>query len=98
MRALPTSSADAPARRCRSASAILLDTRNGYVYGTAEATEKRFGITNAWFSEAAADGNRIATETAAFNKLVTEIEHTWTGVVKQYAGDAPKATAESNMN
>jgi hypothetical protein len=69
-----------------TASAVLVDTRNGYVYGTAEATEKHDGLTNAWFSEAAVDQDRRDTESAAFNKLVGELEHTWTGVVKQYAG------------
>jgi len=69
-----------------TASAVLVDTRNGYLYGAAEATEKRDGLSNAWFSEAAIDGSRRDTETAAFEKLVGELETTWTGVVKQYAG------------
>lgn len=71
-----------------TASAVIVDTRNGYLYGTAEATEKRNGLTNVWFSEAAIDGSRRDTETAAFEKLVGELETTWTGVVKQYAGAA----------
>jgi len=71
-----------------TASAVLLDTRNGYLYGAAEATEKRDGLSNAWFSEGAADGSRRQTEAAAFDKLVDELQGTWTGVVKQYAGSA----------
>ena len=71
-----------------TASAVIVDTRNGYLYGTAEATEKRDGLSNAWFSEAAVDGSRRDTETAAFEKLVGELEGTWTAVVKQYAGAA----------
>lgn len=71
-----------------TASAVLLDTRNGYLYGAAEATEKRDGLSNAWFSEAAIDGSRRQTESAAFDKLVGELENTWTGVVKQYADAA----------
>lgn len=68
-----------------TASAVLVDTRNGYIYGTAEASEKRDGLSNAWFSEAAADGSRRDTESAAFGKLVDDLQTTWTGVVKQYA-------------
>jgi hypothetical protein len=77
-----------------TASAVLVDTRNGYVYGTAEATQKHDGLTNAWFSDSAVDQDRRNTEAAAFDKLVGELEHTWTGVVKEYASAAqpPAAT------
>jgi hypothetical protein len=72
-----------------TASAVLVDTRNGYVYGTAEATQKHDGLTNAWFSDAAVDTDRRNTEAAAFDKLVGEFANTWTGVVKQYANTGP---------
>jgi hypothetical protein len=71
-----------------TASAVLMDTRNGYVYGTAAATERHNELANAWGSEAAVDRSRRDTESAAFEKLVGEFEKTWRNVVKQYAGDS----------
>jgi hypothetical protein len=68
-----------------TASAVLMDTRNGYVYGVAEATESANKMTNAWQTDTAADEARRATEKKAFEKLVGEVEKTWGGVVKQYA-------------
>ena len=36
-----------------TASAVLMDTRNGYVYGFAEATEKGMQLTNGWMTQEA---------------------------------------------
>lgn len=69
-----------------TASAVLMDTRNGYVYGVDEATEQKDGLATAWNTDQAVDESRLKTEEAAFNKLVGEFEKTWVGVVKQYAG------------
>lgn len=71
-------------RLTTTASAVLLDTRDGYVYGVAEATEQRQQFTNAWQNEVAVDETRRATEAAAFEKLVGELETTWKGVVATY--------------
>jgi hypothetical protein len=76
-----------------TASAVLMDTRNGYVYGVAEATQRRDGLTNAWGSDNALDRARRRTETEAFDKLVGELEKTWQGVIKRYAGVYPTAPA-----
>jgi hypothetical protein len=67
-----------------TASAVLMDTRNGYVYGLAEGTEQQHRLTNAWQNATAIDETRRATETAAFGKLVTELERTWRDVVAAY--------------
>jgi hypothetical protein len=64
-----------------TASAVLLDTRNGYVYGIAESTEQQEQLASAWTSEAAVDQTRRRVEGKAFAKLATELEQTWTGVV-----------------
>jgi hypothetical protein len=69
-----------------TASALLLDTRNGYLYGVAEATDRQDQMTSAWTSGAAVDQARRRTETKAFAKLVGELEKTWAGVVGTYAG------------
>ena len=75
-----------------TASAVLMDTRNGYIYGISEATQQHQELANAWGDDAAVDRCRRDTEAAAFEKLVGEISKTWAGVVKQYAG---QATAEA---
>lgn len=69
-----------------TASALLLDTRNGYLYGVAEATDKQDQLASAWTKNAAVDQARRRTETKAFAKLVGELERTWRGVVGTYAG------------
>ena len=66
-------------------SAVLMDTRNGYIYGVAEATEKSDGLSNSWDSERAVDRVRRGTEADAFAKLVTELETMWAGVLQRNA-------------
>lgn len=68
-----------------TASAVLLDTHNGYVYGVAEATDRSSQIASAWITDAAVDAARRRTESAAFAKLVEELKKTWGGVVRSYA-------------
>ena len=72
-------------RLTTTASAVLLDTRNGYIYGVAEATEHKDRLTNSWQDDVAVDETRRATESAAFEKLVGELETTWKGVAATYA-------------
>jgi hypothetical protein len=80
-----------------TASAVLMDTRNGYVYGVAEASADHDQFANTWTTEEAVDQSRLKTEAEAFQKLVGELERTWTGVVRQYAlpPDTPDAPSES---
>jgi hypothetical protein len=68
-----------------TASALLMDTRNGYLYGVAEATDRQDQLASAWTSSAAVDQTRRRTESNAFAKLVSELEKTWGGVVQTYA-------------
>lgn len=73
------------ARVVTTASAVLLDTRNGYVYGALEATEKHTQMANAWTSGEAIDQSRRKTERGAFEKLLSQFEQTWAGVIAEYA-------------
>ena len=73
------------ARVTTTASAVLLDTRNGYVYAVLEATEKHKQLANAWTSRQAVDQSRRKTETAAFQSLLDEFEEAWARVTKHYA-------------
>jgi hypothetical protein len=68
-----------------TASAVLMDTRNGYIYGLAEATDQKNQMTSAWQNDVAIDETRRATESAVFDKLVGDLEGTWKGVVARYA-------------
>jgi hypothetical protein len=72
-------------RLTTTASAVLMDTRNGYVYGLAEATAHQNNLTNAWQSETTIDETRRKTESEAFEKLVGEFEGTWKRVVAAYS-------------
>ncbi len=74
------------ARVTTTASAILIDTRSGYVYGTAEATQRSNQLASAWTSADAVDAARLRTESKAFEKLVGELEKTWVGIARR---DAP---------
>jgi hypothetical protein len=73
-----------------TASAVLLDTRNGYVYGVAEASAKRAGLATAWNTTSAIDADRQKTEAEAFAKLTGELETMWKGVVQANGPNAPK--------
>ena len=68
-----------------TASGVLLDTRNGYVYAVLEATERHKQLANAWTSREAVDQSRRKTEAAAFQSLLDEFEEAWARVTKQYA-------------
>ena len=64
-----------------AASALLMDTRTGFIYAALEANEKRETRTNAWESKESADRARRDAEQAAFKKLVVEFEKSWPQVV-----------------
>ncbi|MCZ6834924.1 MAG: hypothetical protein O7G85_04050 [Planctomycetota bacterium] len=76
---------DDEARVSSTVSAALIDTRNGYVYGLAEASSLQTQIANNWTSKAAIDQTRRRTEKEAFDKLVIEVESMWRNVVDEYA-------------
>ncbi|MEX2218268.1 MAG: hypothetical protein WD749_05860 [Phycisphaerales bacterium] len=78
-----------PTRQARvtsTASAALVDTRSGYVYALAEATDTQEQLANYWTSEAAVDQSRRRAERRAFEGLLGELERTWKGVAEGYAG------------
>jgi hypothetical protein len=77
-----------------TASAVLMDTRNGYVYGIAEASHKKSGLATAWNTESAIDGDRQGTEREAFDKLVGQIEIMWAGVVTEFGPNAARGAGK----
>lgn len=58
-------------------SALLLDTRTGYVYSAYEVTEREATISTSWGSSDTADEARRHTEKKAFGKLVDEFVTSW---------------------
>jgi len=77
------------ARVTSTVSAALIDTRNGYVYGLAEATSNTTQLANAWTSRSAVDQSRRRAEREAFVKSVAEMERMWHGVVARMGIDVP---------
>lgn len=66
-------------------SAAFFDVRTEYLFGLAEATARESKSASVWSTSDAVDDLRVATEQAAFQKLIPEIEKTWAGIVAQYA-------------
>lgn len=66
-----------------AASALLIDTRTGFIHAAMEANEKREVRTNAWESRETADRARRDAERAAFKRLVGEFETHWPKIVER---------------
>lgn len=75
---------DRVARVNSTASAALLDTRNGYIYGLAEGVGNKKNITNAWLTESTLDASRRDAEQQAFDQLVEHLATLWTDVAQRY--------------
>lgn len=76
-----------------TAIAALVDTRNGYVYGLAEATGRQSQLTNAWNNEEAVDESRRKAEKQAFDGLMKEVELLWPRVAARFGPAAPASAA-----
>ncbi len=74
-----------------TASAALLDVRNGYLYGVAEATAQHEQNTSSWNNQEKVDESRRHAEAEALDQLINELAMTWSGVVNTYA-TVPAAT------
>lgn len=68
-------------------SAAFFDVRTEYLFGIAEATAQETKSASVWSTSDAVDDLRVATEKAAFQKLLPEIEKTWSGIIAQYASE-----------
>lgn len=66
-----------------TASALIVDTRTGFIYAALGSTEKRELSSNVWESNKNADNARRDAERAAFKKLIGEFESVWPRVIKQ---------------
>lgn len=66
-----------------TSSALLIDTRTGFIYAAFEANERKKLLSNAWESRESADRARRNAEAAAFKSLVTDFETNWPRVVER---------------
>jgi hypothetical protein len=66
-------------------SALLMDTRTGYIYSGYEVTERTQTHSTSWGSGNTADAARRANETEAFRKLVDDVEASWPKFLERYA-------------
>jgi hypothetical protein len=76
-----------------TASAALLDTRSGYIYGLAEATKQHEELQNAWKTRDEVDLQRRDVESKAFIAMLGDLERTWGMVVREHATAAARGGA-----
>lgn len=65
-------------------SALLMDTRTGYIYSTYESTKKADTLATSWGTRDAADTARRDNERQAFREMVGEVEKSWPKLVERY--------------
>lgn len=68
-------------------SAAFFDVRTEYLFGLSEATARESKNASVWSTSDAVDDMRVTTEKAAFQKLLPEIEKTWSDILTQYANE-----------
>lgn len=67
-----------------TASALLMDTRNGYIYATAESASSARQLANSWTSSSAMDQSRRRAEAEALEQLVDDFVASWPTVLAMY--------------
>jgi hypothetical protein len=65
------------------ASALVIDTRTGFIYAVLESNEKRQLPSNVWETGEVADRARLNAEKAAFQSLIGEFEKHWPRIVER---------------
>lgn len=76
-----------------TASALLMDTRTGYIYSAYEVTEREATHATSWGSRDTADEVRQTAEKRAFAKLVDEVAASWPKLLARYEPPVGTATA-----
>lgn len=67
-----------------AATAILMDVRDGYIYGAFQSHKKGHKLANAWNNKKAMDLVRRRTQRAAFKSLLRRFTVGWASVVARY--------------
>ena len=76
-----------PTRKISAAttcSALLIDTRTGYIYSAYEVTEQTEVFSTSWGSRDSADEARRTNERNAFKKLVDDVVSSWPRVLERH--------------
>jgi hypothetical protein len=68
-----------------TASAVLIDTQTGFLYGAADAAAEVEAHTSAWSSPVRTDEFRREAETAAFRAMIGEFARIWERVLAEFA-------------
>jgi len=79
-------------------SALLLDTRTGYIYSAYEATERSELTSSSWSSRETADEARRGTEKRAFNKLIDDVVTSWPRLLERFDKKPQLAAAVENTS
>lgn len=69
-------------------SALVIDTRSGYIYSAYDATHTDKTVSTSWGSRDAADDARRKNEQRAFEKLIDEVVATWPQVIDRHMGSS----------
>ncbi len=67
-----------------TASAILMDTKTGYIYGALEEGDDRAGLTIGWGSAQAIEAARKKAERAAYEKLLASFTPFWNRIYGRF--------------
>ncbi len=82
----------APTRRIvasTTVSALLLDTRTGYVYATYEVTVRKEAVASSWGSRDTADRSRRDNEREAFGRLIDDVAGSWPKLLEHHLEKTP---------
>jgi hypothetical protein len=71
-----------------TASALLMDTRTGYLYSAYEVTTRADTLSTSWGSRDTADETRRRTEREAFGKLIDDVVSSWPKLLERHAKHA----------
>lgn len=79
--------AESPGREAgvtSTASALFVDVRTGFIYGSVQASGAAVGLDQAWRSVDSLDGKRLEAERQAAAALLSEGEKTWNAIAGRY--------------
>ncbi|MEL0169308.1 MAG: hypothetical protein VW877_14395 [Pseudomonadaceae bacterium] len=65
-------------------SALLVDVRTGFIYGTAESSARESQRASVWSTEAAIDDARQLAERTSFKQFVGEFERLWQATLTEH--------------
>ena len=67
-----------------TASAVLIDVKTGFIYGTAQGIAKEETISNGWYLKSSMESVEDEVEHEAFSSLLSKIENVWGRVYERY--------------